>query len=198
MGVGVGGHHGAWPRSRRTPRVPAEGTVPHQACRFGLYCSTASLQACNVHHPALQLAAPLRGSPISHRHSFCLPLRCRGPSPQCYLPDLITLEHLGLVMPGTLVLADNVLVPGAPDYLQHVGASTLGGSGSSGGGSADGSRSSSITPGGGGREGAGGGDGADGGLAYRTELRYTAFEVEERYKKDWQPKRDAMSVSRCL
>ncbi|KAL4443450.1 hypothetical protein ABPG75_011187 [Micractinium tetrahymenae] len=122
----------------------------------------------------------------------------------CYLPDLVTMEQLGLVAPGTLVLADNVLVPGAPDYLQHVGGSTLGGSssffaGSESSSSADGGGRGTPSRGGGdGTSSGGDSSGTDGGLAYRTELRYTAFEVEERYKKDWQPRRDAMSVSRCL
>ncbi len=124
------------------------------------------------------------GSPCAHDPPFTL----RPASLlQCYLPDLLAMERLGLVAPGTLVLADNVLVPGAPDYLQHVGISALGSSSSSGGG--DGGSS------GGGSKGV---SGVDGGPGYRTELRYTAFEVEERYKKDWQPRQDAMSVSLCL
>jgi predicted O-methyltransferase YrrM len=36
----------------------------------------------------------------------------------CYLPDLRRMEALGLVVPGTLVLADNVVYPGAPGYLE--------------------------------------------------------------------------------
>lgn len=113
---------------------------------------------------------------------------------QCYLPDLLAMERLGLVAPGTLVLADNVLVPGAPDYLQHVGISALGSSSSSSSGSSSGGGGDGGSSGGGSK----GISGVDGGLGYRTELRYTAFEVEERYKKDWQPRQDAMSVSLCL
>ncbi|KAJ9508726.1 hypothetical protein QJQ45_028020, partial [Haematococcus lacustris] len=38
----------------------------------------------------------------------------------CYLPDLLLAEDTGLVVPGTWVLADNVLYPGAPDLLAHI------------------------------------------------------------------------------
>ncbi|PSC72400.1 catechol O-methyltransferase-like [Micractinium conductrix] len=106
----------------------------------------------------------------------------------CYLPDLLSLERLGLVAPGSLVLADNVLIPGAPDYLAHVMMPAGGGgAGEATEGGARGTGTSSS-----------GASGDPGALAYQTDLRYTAFEVEERYKKDWQPKRDAMSVSRCV
>lgn len=37
-----------------------------------------------------------------------------------YTPDLRTLESLGLVGPGTIVMADNTLYPGAPDYLEYI------------------------------------------------------------------------------
>ena len=40
---------------------------------------------------------------------------------ECYLPDLQALERLGLVAPGTVVVADNVVYPGAPGYLEYVG-----------------------------------------------------------------------------
>ena len=107
---------------------------------------------------------------------------------KCYLPDLLSLERLGLVAPGSLVLADNVLIPGAPDYLAHVMMPAGGGgAGEATEGGARGTGTSSS-----------GASGDPGALAYQTDLRYTAFEVEERYKKDWQPKRDAMSVSRCV
>lgn len=36
----------------------------------------------------------------------------------CYLPDLIAMEEAGLVAKGTVVVADNVVYPGAPDYLR--------------------------------------------------------------------------------
>lgn len=39
---------------------------------------------------------------------------------QYYLPDLKLCEELGLFHPGSLVLADNTDMPGAPDYLAHV------------------------------------------------------------------------------
>jgi hypothetical protein len=110
------------------------------------------------------------------------------------------MERLGLVAPGSLVLADNVLIPGAPDFLAHVGAATGPGSGSS-----FAVPSSSMFKGGskGSRRSSGSSSGADdsvgsSGLAWSTELLETAYEVEERYKVDWQPRRDAMSISRCL
>ncbi|KAE8574149.1 hypothetical protein XENTR_v10024994 [Xenopus tropicalis] len=37
-----------------------------------------------------------------------------------YLPDARLLEECGLLAPGTVLLADNVTCPGAPDYLQYV------------------------------------------------------------------------------
>lgn len=39
-----------------------------------------------------------------------------------YLPDLQTMEKLGLVVKGTLVVADNVIYPGTPEYLEYVGS----------------------------------------------------------------------------
>lgn len=37
-----------------------------------------------------------------------------------YLPDTILLEECGLLRKGTVLVADNVIVPGAPDFLEHV------------------------------------------------------------------------------
>eukprot|EP00117_Sycon_ciliatum_P014941 scpid86978/ scgid14997/ Catechol O-methyltransferase len=37
-----------------------------------------------------------------------------------YLPDLKRLEASGLMHPGTVVLADNILYPGVPDYKEYV------------------------------------------------------------------------------
>lgn len=40
-----------------------------------------------------------------------------------YLPDLWLLEDLGVLVPGkTVLVADNVIMPGAPDYLEWVKA----------------------------------------------------------------------------
>ena len=39
----------------------------------------------------------------------------------CLLPDTLRMEALGVIRPKTMVVADNVIYPGAPDYLQHVG-----------------------------------------------------------------------------
>ena len=36
---------------------------------------------------------------------------------ECYLPDTKQMESLGLLPPGATLVADNVLVPGAPDFL---------------------------------------------------------------------------------
>ena len=40
----------------------------------------------------------------------------------CLRPDLESLEEYGLVHKGTCVIADNVLYPGAPDYLAYLDA----------------------------------------------------------------------------
>jgi catechol O-methyltransferase len=40
-----------------------------------------------------------------------------------YLPDLWLLEELGVLIPGkSMLVADNVIMPGAPDYLEWVKA----------------------------------------------------------------------------
>ncbi|CAJ0966391.1 unnamed protein product [Ranitomeya imitator] len=39
---------------------------------------------------------------------------------RCYLRDLQLLEEVGLLQEGSVVLADNVLFPGAPHFLQYV------------------------------------------------------------------------------
>ena len=39
---------------------------------------------------------------------------------QCYTPDLKLMESLGMVVPGTWVVADNVVHPGAPGFLEHL------------------------------------------------------------------------------
>nr|XP_004670899.1 catechol O-methyltransferase [Jaculus jaculus] len=41
-----------------------------------------------------------------------------------YLPDTLLLEKCGLLRKGTVLLADNVIVPGAPDFLAHVRGSS--------------------------------------------------------------------------
>lgn len=40
-----------------------------------------------------------------------------------YLPDLKLYEDAGVVRPGTIVVADNVVYPGAPGYLEYVDSS---------------------------------------------------------------------------
>lgn len=37
-----------------------------------------------------------------------------------YVPDLRVLESLGLVAPGTVICADNIYVPGVPEYVEYV------------------------------------------------------------------------------
>ncbi|KAK6318967.1 hypothetical protein J4Q44_G00101780 [Coregonus suidteri] len=37
-----------------------------------------------------------------------------------YLPDTKLLEECGLIQKGTVLLADNVICPGTPDYLEYV------------------------------------------------------------------------------
>ena len=36
-----------------------------------------------------------------------------------YLPDLKWMEQRGLITKGTVVVGDNIIIPGAPDYLQY-------------------------------------------------------------------------------
>ena len=35
-----------------------------------------------------------------------------------YLPDLLLVENAGLLQKGSVLIADNVIIPGAPDYLE--------------------------------------------------------------------------------
>lgn len=37
-----------------------------------------------------------------------------------YLRDFKLLEELGLITSGTMIVADNVIIPGAPGYLEYV------------------------------------------------------------------------------
>ena len=39
---------------------------------------------------------------------------------EVYLRDLKLLEENNLIQPGTMIVADNVIYPGAPDYLEYV------------------------------------------------------------------------------
>ena len=39
---------------------------------------------------------------------------------ELYLPDLKLMENLNLLKKGCVILADNVLYPGAPDYLDYI------------------------------------------------------------------------------
>uniref|UniRef100_A0A2K6UJS9 Catechol O-methyltransferase n=2 Tax=Saimiri boliviensis boliviensis TaxID=39432 RepID=A0A2K6UJS9_SAIBB len=41
-----------------------------------------------------------------------------------YLPDTLLLEECGLLRKGTVLLADNVICPGAPEFLAHVRGSS--------------------------------------------------------------------------
>ncbi|XP_047417785.1 catechol O-methyltransferase [Sciurus carolinensis] len=41
-----------------------------------------------------------------------------------YLPDTLLLEECGLLRKGTVLLADNVIVPGTPEFLAHVRGSS--------------------------------------------------------------------------
>lgn len=53
-------------------------------------------------------------------HVFCL----RSTNTNRYLADLKILEGAGLVAKGTVLVADNIIYPGAPDYLEYVKNST--------------------------------------------------------------------------
>uniref|UniRef100_A0A8C3G3M2 catechol O-methyltransferase n=1 Tax=Cyclopterus lumpus TaxID=8103 RepID=A0A8C3G3M2_CYCLU len=44
---------------------------------------------------------------------------------KCYLPDLQMLEGSGLLGKGSVIMADNVLFPGAPKFLRHIRKSGL-------------------------------------------------------------------------
>jgi len=37
-----------------------------------------------------------------------------------YLRDFMLLEQFGLIRSGTMIVADNVITPGAPDYLNYI------------------------------------------------------------------------------
>lgn len=37
-----------------------------------------------------------------------------------YIPDLRVLESLSLIYPGTVICADNIFIPGAPEYAQYM------------------------------------------------------------------------------
>ncbi|CAF1379220.1 unnamed protein product [Rotaria sordida] len=37
-----------------------------------------------------------------------------------YLPDFMLLEQYGLIKSGTMIVADNVIYPGAPNYLNYI------------------------------------------------------------------------------
>jgi len=39
---------------------------------------------------------------------------------EAYLRDFMLLEQLGLIRSGTMIVADNVIFPGAPDYLNYI------------------------------------------------------------------------------
>ncbi|KAK3276545.1 hypothetical protein CYMTET_15384 [Cymbomonas tetramitiformis] len=73
----------------------------------------------------------------------------------CYLPDLKAMEQLGIVGKGSVIVADNVLYPGAPGFLEYV---------------SDSSR-------------------------YDTRLIPAKFEYDQKWKPDWTPQDDAISVS---
>ena len=40
----------------------------------------------------------------------------------CLKPDLVSLEEAGMIQKGTVVIADNVIYPGAPDFLAYLDA----------------------------------------------------------------------------
>lgn len=76
----------------------------------------------HVRAPPLDLrlfACALRLSSLSDAFHFLV-------APQSktrYLPDLQLLEASGLLVPGSVLVADNVIYPGAPDYLAYVRSS---------------------------------------------------------------------------
>mmetsp|Transcript_9597 Transcript_9597/g.16495 ORF Transcript_9597/g.16495 Transcript_9597/m.16495 type:complete len:123 (+) Transcript_9597:346-714(+) len=77
-------------------------------------------------------------------------------SQDCYLPDLKQMEAQGLLHANTMVVADNVVYPGAPGFLEYVDSSM-------------------------GR--------------YKTYLEPAKFEYDQKWKPDWVPQEDAISVS---
>ncbi|OBA22425.1 catechol o methyltransferase [Metschnikowia bicuspidata var. bicuspidata NRRL YB-4993] len=42
---------------------------------------------------------------------------------ELYVPDFRVLESQGLIAPDTVIVADNIFLPGAPDYVQYVQSS---------------------------------------------------------------------------
>jgi len=36
-----------------------------------------------------------------------------------YLDDFLKLEKYGVIKKGTIVIGDNIITPGSPDYLAH-------------------------------------------------------------------------------
>ncbi len=41
-----------------------------------------------------------------------------------YLSDFLVLKEHGFLRPGTVIVADNILIPGAPDYKAYMQKST--------------------------------------------------------------------------
>ncbi|KAF8067201.1 comta [Scenedesmus sp. PABB004] len=121
------------------PRLPA------------LLAAQAGLQAGEVAQPGGQQAA---AAAAAQGFDFVFLDHAKD----CYLPDLVALEAAGLVRRGTTVVADNVVYPGAPGYLEHLEV--------------------------GGR--------------YATRLLPAAYEYDQPWREDWEPKRDALSVSVAL
>jgi catechol O-methyltransferase len=122
----------------------------------------------------------------------------------CYAPDLAAMEALGLVGAGSVVAADNVLFPGAPGYLERVGlaaeARALGWRAGAARTSGEVFFGAEGAPGGAPAAAAAASPGADAAsaCAWRGRLVPAAYEVEERFRVDWAPQRDAVAVSVCL
>lgn len=101
---------------------------------------------------------------------------------QCYLPDLIKIEELGLIGPGSILAADNMVVPSyLSDYLDHVDYHTNNDNDID----IDTEQKKKKI------------------YSYATRLVEADFEVTEKWRKDYNEdddkrKKDALAISTCI
>ena len=106
---------------------------------------------------------------------------------QCYLPDLIKVEELGLIGPGSIIVADNVVLPSyLSDYLDHVDYHT------------NNDNDIHID-----QEKKKKEEEKKKTYSYATRLVEADFEVTEKWRKDYNEdddknKKDALAISTCI
>jgi hypothetical protein len=110
----------------------------------------------------------------------------------CYLKDLRLLEEKRLITQNCEVVADNVVFPGAPGYLEYVGGIPSKSS-SAGGVGGDGKPTGSSVVKGNGGSGSGSGSGG----LYSTRLVSVPFE-RVGFETKWTQVDDAMSISKRI